>query len=226
VDPVTGDIYVAWTHWDAPSVGPIDVEMARSTNGGAGWNPIANPMSNQVAPRDAAATATCTHPALNGGIRYFPYPQIAVDRNGILHAVYSYDPDGYNTGDVVNVYYRRSTDQARLEPEIRVNDNWNTTDQFSPALAVGETGDIGVFWYDRRLDASNNLLYDRYMALSRDSGATFTANQRVSDASSPVIAAGVGDDDLSTTGALRRGRGRAGGHFFLNRLGDERAALS
>lgn len=220
VDPVTGDVYVAWTHWDAPSVGPIDVEMARSTDGGAAWSPITNPMSNQVSPRDATATDTCTRPALNGNFRYAPYPQIAVDHNGILHAVYSYDPDGYDAGDVVNVYYRRSLDQGTTwEPEIRVNDNWNTTDQFSPALAVGETGDIGVFWYDRRLDASNNLLYDRYMALSRDSGATFSANQRISDESSPVVAAGPG---MTACYHGDYDGVAAGGGYFYTAWGDDR----
>ncbi|HNT74120.1 MAG TPA: hypothetical protein PKH77_03765 [Anaerolineae bacterium] len=226
VDPTTGAVYVAWTHWDAYPDGPIDIEMARSTNGGAAWTPLPNPMSGQVNPRDATASAAgnCNHPALNGNIRYSPYPQIAVDHNSVLHAVYSYDPDGYDAGDVVNVYYRRSLDQgATWETEIKVNDNWNTTDQFSPALAVGETGAIGVFWYDRRLDASNNLLYDRYMALSRDSGATFSANQRLSDESSPVVAAGPG---MTTCYHGDYDGAAAGGGHFYTVWGDDRRGAS
>lgn len=219
VDPVTGDVYVAWTHWDAYPDGPIDVEIARSTDGGATWNPLTNPMSDRVNPRDATATANCGRPALNGNIRYYPYPQIAVDQNSNLHVVYSYDPDSYNTGDVVNIYYRRSTDGgATWGNEIRVNDHY-AADQFSPALAVAETGEIAVFWYDRRLDATNNLLYDRYMAISRNGGLSFEANKRISDESSPVVAAGPGmapcyhgDYDGAT----------AGGGVFYTVWGDDR----
>ncbi len=219
VDPATGDIYVAWTHWDVYPDGPIDIEMTHSDDGGATWNPIVNPMSDQVNPRNATATTNCSRPALKGNIRYFPYPQIAVDRNRVLHAVYSYDPDGYPTGDVVNVYYRRSTDQgATWEPEIQVNDNWNQTDQFSPALAVGENGDIGVFWYDRRLD-STNTLYDRYMALSRNGGQSFEANQRISDESSPVI---PGGPSLATCYHGDYDGAAAGGGAFYTVWGDDR----
>jgi uncharacterized repeat protein (TIGR01451 family) len=218
VDPVTGDVYVAWTHWDTYPDGPIDVEMVRSTDGGATWNPLINPMSDKVNPRDATATTACTRPALKGNIRYYPYPQIAVDRNRVLHIVYSYDPDGYNTGDVVNVYYRRSTDQgATWETERRVNNDGTWRDQFSPALAVGETGEIGVFWYDRRLDSAN-VLYDRYMALSRDGGVTFEANRRVSDESSPVVL----DPALATCYHGDYDGAAAGGGYFYTVWGDDR----
>ncbi|MGC9395186.1 MAG: carboxypeptidase regulatory-like domain-containing protein [Anaerolineae bacterium] len=218
VDPVSGDVYAAWTHWDTYPDGPIDVEMARSTDGGATWNPITNPMSDEVNPRDATASTNCGRPALNGDIRYFPYPQIAVDHNSNVHAVYSYDPDGYDYGDVVNVYYRRSTDQgATWENEIRVNDTWTWTDQFFPTLAVGETGAIGIFWYDRRLDSSN-VMYDRYMALSRDAGITFEANQRISDESSPV----THDAYLATCYHGDYDGAAAGGGYFYTVWGDDR----
>ncbi len=219
VDPVTGYVYVAWTHWDTYPDGPIDVEMARSTDGGATWNPLTNPMSDQINPRDATATANCGRPALNGDIRYFPYPQLAVDHSSNLHVVYSYDPDSYNTGDVVNIYYRRSTNGGvTWGNEIRVNDGY-AADQFSPALAVAENGEIAVFWYDRRLDTTNNLLYDRYMAISRDGGLTFEANKRISDASSPVVPAGPG---MATCYHGDYDGATAGGGAFYTVWGDDR----
>lgn len=188
VDPANGDLYLAWTHWDAYPDGPIDVEMAHSTDGGDTWTPLANPMSDQVNPRDSAATTTCGRPALNGNIRYYPYPQLGVDHQSNLHVVYSYDPDGYDVGDVVDVYYRRSTDGgASWGTEIQLNNDISLSDQFFPTLAVGDGGILGVFWYDRRLDSSSNLLYDRYMALSHDGGASFESNRRISDQSSPVV---------------------------------------
>jgi len=220
VDPATGDVYVAWTHWDVFPDGPIDIEIARSTDGGATWTPLANPMDNRVNPRDAAATAACERPALKGNLRHSPFPQLAAGQDGVLHVVYVYDPDGYGEGDIVNVYYRRSTDRgATWEPEIQVNDNTNATDQFSPALAVAETGDIAVFWYDRRLDSADNLLYDRYGAVSHDNGQSFGRNWRVSDESSAVVA---GDTGLAACYHGDYDGAAAGGGYFYTVWGDDR----
>lgn len=188
VDPVTGDIYIAWTHWDVYPAGPIDIEIIRSTDGGGAWTPLTNPLDNGINPRDAAATTSCTRPALNGGIRYSPYAQIAVDQNSTLHVVYSRDPDSYNSGDVVNVYYRRSNDQgATWETEMQVNSNWGYTDQFNPTLAVGEDNIVAISWFDRRNDSTDNLLYDRYLRVSHDGGLNFGSDQRISDQSSPIV---------------------------------------
>ena len=41
--------------------------------------------------------------------------------------VYSRDPDGLNTGDVIDVYYRRSTDNgATWGAEVKLNDDATT----------------------------------------------------------------------------------------------------
>lgn len=187
VDPVTNDVYVGWVHWDVYPDGPIDIEVVRSVNGGGAWGYVTNPADNVTNPRDATATTNCGRPALNGNIRYLPSPQIVVDRNSNLHIVYSYDPDGYATGDVINVYYRRSTDQgATWESEIQLNDDFSGTDQWFPALAVADDGTVGTFWYDRRLDSASNYMFNYYKTVSYDNGVTFQANERVSDQSSPV----------------------------------------
>ncbi len=210
VDPVTNDVYVAWTHWDAYPDGPIDIEIVRSADGGATWAYVTNPANNVVNPRDSGATGNCGRPAINGDIRYLPSPQIAVDKNSNLHVVYSYDPDGYNSGDVVNVYYRRSTDHgATWEAEIQLNDDGTTTDQWQPVLTVNNNGVVGVFWYDRRLDTANNHDFDYYKAVSMDNGKTFLPNERVSDASSGVVLDSAlatcyhGDYDTSIADATR-----------------------
>jgi N-acetylneuraminic acid mutarotase len=221
VDPATGDVYVAWVRWNPYPNGPIDIEIVRSTNGGNIFNFVTNPMTGQVNPLDATATITnCARPALNGDIRYLPSPQIVVDHNSNLHVVYSYDPDGYDTGDVINVYYRRSTDQgATWEPEIQLNDDFTGTDQWFPALAVADDGTVGTFWYDRRLDFASNYMFDYYKAVSYDNGVTFQANERVSDQSSPVdLDPGLatcyhGDYDTSVAG---------NGRFFIQWSADQR----
>ena len=183
-----GDVYVGWLRWNPWPSGPIDIEIARSTNGGVSYSLVTNPLTGAGNPRDSSATGSCGRPALNGNIRYLPSPQVAVSPNGDLHVVYSYDPDGFNTGDVVDVFYRRSTDNgATWGTEVLLNDDGLTSaDQYFPTLSVGPSGRVLTTWYDRRLDAPNNLLQDYYMAVSHDGGTTWETNERVSDVSSPI----------------------------------------
>ncbi len=189
-----GDVFVGWLRWNPFPSGPIDVQVSRSVDGGASFTLVTNPMTGQVNPRAAVATGNCGRPAVNGNVRILPSPQVAVTPDGTLHAVYNYDPDGFDTGDVANVYYRRSLDNgATWETEVLLNDDGTTRDQWQPSLSVGETGIVSAAWYDRRLDAGN-LLYDTYQAVSQDVGATFNANLRLSDVSSPVFL----DPELAT----------------------------
>ena len=181
-----GDLYVAWVRWNPYPSGPINIEIVRSTDGGATFTQVTNPLTGGINPQASGPTASCGRPALNGNIRYLPSPQITVSPNGNLHVVYSRDPDGLNTGDVIDVYYRRSTDNgATWGAEVKLNDDATTRDQFFPTISSGPTGRIVATWYDRRLDAGN-LLFDYYMRVSHDGGATWMASQRVSDVSSPV----------------------------------------
>ncbi len=181
-----GDVYVAWVRWTPYPSGPIDIQIVRSTNGGTTYAPVTNPLTSAINPRASGPTGTCGRPALNGNIRYLPSPQIAVTPNGNLHVVYVRDPDGLNTGDVIDVYYRRSTDSgATWGPEVLLNDDGTTRDQFFPTISAGPTGRVVSTWYDRRLDA-NNLLFDYYMRVSHDGGVTWQPSVRVSDVSSPV----------------------------------------
>lgn len=57
------------------------------------------------------------------------------------------------------------------------------TDQFEPNVAVNDVGDVGVVWYDRRNDPTNNTLIDVYTAFSADGGVTFLPIVRVTDVS-------------------------------------------
>lgn len=182
----SGDVYVAWVRWNPYPSGPIDIEVVRSTNGGVSYGGVTNPLSGGINPRASAPTASCGRPALNGNIRYLPSPQITVSPNGHLHVVYTRDPDTLNSGDVIDSFYRRSTDNgATWGAEVKLNDDSTQLDQFFPTISAGPTGRIVATWYDRRLD-SNNLLFDYYMRISHDGGATWMASQRVSDVSSPI----------------------------------------
>ncbi len=182
-----GDVFVAWVRWSGYPYGSIHEEIARSTDGGDTFSLVTPPLSGATMPRNAAASAACGRPALNGFIRYFPMPQIVTGPDGCLHVVYSYDPDGYDVGDVVDVYYRRSCDSGTTwEPEVQLNDDGGLTDQFYPALTVTEDNVVAASWYDRRHDSAENYLFDRYWTASYDGGISWESNARVSDISSPV----------------------------------------
>jgi hypothetical protein len=185
-----GDVYVSWVRWNPYYTGPIDIEVVRSTNGGASFTPVTNPMTGGVNPREVAATTSCGRPALNAnigdGIRYLPSPQFVVGPDGCLHVVYVRDPDGYNVGDVINAYYRRSCDNgATWGPEVLLNTDGTQRDQYFPTISVGPTNVVVSTWYDRRHD-SGNYLIDYYKRYSHDGGVTWGPNIRVSDVSTPV----------------------------------------
>jgi hypothetical protein len=190
-----GDVYVGWVRWDVFPDGPMDQEIVRSTDGGDTFSPVTNPLDNAVVPRDAHAREYCGISALNGFMRYLPALQIAITRGAsgnpddyCLHATYPYDPDGYDVGDVIDVYYRRSCDHgATWEPEILLNDDSGLTDQFYPTITANDDGVVAVSWYDRRDDPETNYYYERWATISYDGGDTWEPNRRIGDVVSPVF---------------------------------------
>lgn len=195
-----GDVYFALVNRGSDQ---ITDWIYKSVDGGDTWVRMTDIAANVRNPRNELSSISCGRTALNADIRNLPSPQIAISSNVsvpagyVIHAVYPYDSDG--TGpDESNVFYRRSLDGAvSWEPEVQINDDATNTDQFFPALAVSEGGIVGVSWYDRRLDPGN-VLFDRYFAFSTDEGVTFTANERLSDESSPVAVTNPNFDGLST----------------------------
>ena len=181
-----GDVFVGWVRWNPFPSGPVDIEIVRSTDGGVSYTAVADPMTGEVNPRDAAATGNCGRPALDGNVRYLPSPQLVVGPDGVLHVVYSYDPDGFDVGDEIDVFYRRSLDSgATWEPEIRLSDDATLNDQYFPTISVGESNVLVATFYDRRLDPGN-ILIDYYKRFSFDGGASWQPSIRVSDVSTPV----------------------------------------
>jgi WD40 repeat protein len=101
--------------------------------------------------------------------------------------VYSYDPDGNGVGDVIDVFHRRSCNNgASWGPEVRLNDDGTTTDQWFPTVSIGPANIAVSTWYDRRNDPAGNYLFDYYKAYSMDGGVTWGPNIRVTDVSSAV----------------------------------------
>jgi len=176
---------MGWVRWNPFPDGPIDIEIVHSTDGGISYSPVINPLSGATNPYDSGATKTCGRPALHGDIRYLPAPQLAVGPDGALHVVYVYGPGG---GDVIDAFYRRSYDGgATWEPEMRLNDDGTTTDQFFPTVSVGANNNRVVStWYDRRNNTTNNYMFDYYGRVSRDGGRNWNPSFRISDVSSPI----------------------------------------
>jgi hypothetical protein len=107
--------------------------------------------------------------------------------NGRLYLVYTDSvtvaaPDTVDT----NIFLRFSDDRgATWSAPIQVNNDPPGASQFLPSLALDPTsGDIGVGWYDTRIDPSNNILTQYFVAVSNDGGRTFASNLPVSVGSS------------------------------------------
>ncbi|HEU5153550.1 MAG TPA: hypothetical protein VFU03_02345, partial [Gemmatimonadales bacterium] len=132
--PGPDGIYVIWMD---RSVWPnlVSYEIARITLQPQVGNqftvvvtPRTSPLVNAVVPSDPVASdAThCNRPALNGFVRHSPFPQLTYFGSA-LHVIYARDPDGYQTGDTSNIYYRRSTNGAvSWGPEVLLNDDGGT----------------------------------------------------------------------------------------------------
>jgi hypothetical protein len=198
-----GDVYMAFVNLALSTGGLQDQWIYRSTDGGQSWTKLTIAEA-QLRPEDPNASDNCGREALNGDIRLLPSPQIAIhaDPNAasgyVIHAVYNYDADGSGP-DASDVFYRRSEDAAEsFSDEVRLNDDTTTTDQFVPAVAVGDDGTVVASWYDRRLDPTENLAIDRYATTSLDGGLTWVENQRLSDVSSPVGQTNPHFDGLAT----------------------------
>ncbi len=182
-----GDVFIGWVRWDPFPDGPIDIEIVRSTDGGDTFTPVTNPLTGEINPRDLTATGNCGRPALDGNIRYLPSPQLAVGPDGALHVVYSYDPDGLDVDDEIDVFYRKSNDSgATWEAEVRLSDDATNNDQYFPTVSVGASNVVVATFYDRRLDPGN-LMIDYYKRFSFDGGTTWQPSERVSDVSTPVF---------------------------------------
>lgn len=182
-----GTVYAAWLYYTDFYAGPISIRGARSTDGGVTWAAITAPLVNAVSPQDTVASGNCGRPSLNGDVRYLASPQIAADKYGYVHVVYSYDPDGAGVGDDVNVYYRRSTNGGSTwGTETKINDDATTTDQYQPTLSVAD-GQVQVSWMDRRDDTASNYLFASYKRISRDNGVTWLPSERIGDVLSSVV---------------------------------------
>jgi hypothetical protein len=162
VDQGTGTVYMSWHNY-ARDIIFVD----RSTNGGVTWG------------TDVAAATTHTGFGLdigcNGGRSQSPAHALKVDSAGTLHLVYADQVAGRGF-DIL--YARSANGGASWSAPVRLNDDLGAAHQYHPTLSVNGTT-ITVTFYDRRDDPANCLSHV-YATQSTDSGATWSANVRLS----------------------------------------------
>jgi hypothetical protein len=186
VDHNTGVVYDSW-HDYAKNIIFVD----KSTNGGVSWG------------TDVAAATTHagfgTDIGCVGGRAQGPAHALKVGPSGALYLVYA-DPV---TSRGFDILLTKSTNGgATWSTPVVLNDDNTAADQFHPTLSVESNGiggdKVTVSFYDRR-DDPNNCLANVYATQSTDSGATWSANVRMTSAQSDFDGNPNGPGDYSSS---------------------------
>jgi len=181
-----GGVNLTWARRDTD-----DIVFRRSTDAGVTFGAQVTVNSGATREPGTDTIVLCgagnNRPTLTGNIRMLHQAWMATDtsggpNDGNLYVVWGSDPAG--TPDNSDVFFSRSTDDgANWSPMMQMGAGGGATDQFEPNVAVNDVGDVGVVWYDRRNDVTNNTNIDVYTAFSSDGGATFLPIVRVTDVS-------------------------------------------
>lgn len=201
----SGDVYLAYLNlYNLDTI----IYFARSSDGGntIAKREVVGRYSNLGRPYPPSSADP--HPIIKGHLRVNSFPSIAVDNSskhsGRIYIVWaSMGADGRH-----HILLTSSDDKGNswtVPKPIEGDTSSLATDKFFPWVAVDDkTGDVGVVFYDSRMDAPENQLTDAFMAHSNDGGATF-AIARISDISfNPSVAGSTdslsGGDTLSFFG--------------------------
>lgn len=161
------EIYVAWADRGATKRAWVD----RSTDGGASWNTdvIAAPFTQVPSPIPGSQ------------FRMFDIFAISADATGGPYSGNVYLAYHTWTGSDAQIRMATSSDGGLSFPlDVLVNASDTTdNDQVMPGIVVDAKGNVNVSFYDRRLDATDYLLWT-WVARSSDGGSSFV-NHRVSD---------------------------------------------
>ncbi len=163
----------------------------RSTDGGNTWTNTYTGPSFAGPGVTAVGYFACMFPDNGGYWRHEGWGEPAA-LNGVVHLVYAQRGAGADAGDV---YYIRSTDSgATFSAPFKLNTDATTRPQWQPNISVSPSGTLLATWYDGREFGSCTYgnpsvsCYRMWSRKSTDNGATWLADNSLSDVASPLPA--------------------------------------
>jgi hypothetical protein len=168
-----GEVYVLWAIYDTWPSDEDALAMARSLDGGQTWLPATRIITNIKGIRNHGVTQN---------MRVNSFPSMAVDisngtNRGNIYVVWTnVNTPGVNTGQGVEVYMIKSTDQGiSWSAPIKVNtDPLGTNKQhYQPWVTCDPSnGNVAVVFYDNRNCSSTQA--EAWCSVSVDGAETFT----------------------------------------------------
>jgi hypothetical protein len=168
-------VYVFWLDQSAGSGTANSIRMRKSTNLGVSFGPTLTVATLQGTGTNGDLNLTDN---LGNYFRSNSFPQAVVNPTNANDIYVVFNDVGTALGDKADVYFVESTNGGfTWSARARVNTDSTHTDNWSPALAITPDGThLGVFWYDRSGDVTNNNLITRFgrQATITGGGATVT----------------------------------------------------
>jgi len=160
-----GEIYLVYELFLAGN--HVQQWLAKSTDGGLTFT------------SPAAVTPVFNDLAFTSTYRKNSFAAIAVSPvNGSVYMIYA-DQPGSNS----RMEFTMSTDGgSTFSPPVAINDS-PAGQRFFPAVAADSAGNLHASWFDTRNSPSDVSLYDVYATFSRNDGASFANNARITAAS-------------------------------------------
>ncbi|HEV7514882.1 MAG TPA: DUF4082 domain-containing protein, partial [Thermoanaerobaculia bacterium] len=204
-----GDVFAFW-----PSSGSRQIDVAKSTNGGAAFTALttgAPTTPNVVTIANTVGSYQIGIPAFNGDPAQFQQrrrpailPSGGAFRNGTRDLVYAawmdLDRAGCTAPDTntastckTRIWFSRSTDGgAHWANPVMLNNQPGLNDQFNPRLTVDEaTGGLTVAYYDTALDTNRRQAHV-FAQHSANDGVSWSAPVQVTDAASDETGGNLG----------------------------------
>jgi hypothetical protein len=152
------------------------IQMRKSTDQGATFGAPVTVYSGLVGGinGDLGLTGVRQGTTSASGFRSNEFPHAAVNPvNGNIYVTF----DNKGTGsDKADVFLVQSTDGgATWTTPLKVNDDTTNTDQWQPTIAVTPDGSkLGIFYYSREIDTTNDNLFEYWGRVATISGSTLT----------------------------------------------------
>jgi len=177
--------------------GQFDVKVRRSVDGGVTWGQVHTAATKTQLAGGVYLRGFFLPPNFLAWSSMWPILRTDPTDSNRVYVTFTADPDPYPDtkylyDDNSDIFFARSLDGGTTwNAAIRVNDDSTLNDQFYPAMTVQPNGNIFIAFGDRREDPSNRL-YEIFIAVSTNGGATFGPNEEVSTGpSDPAITPGL-----------------------------------